>query len=209
MEMAISTVAEQVGRSVRFVQQAVRNGDLHALRLVGRTVLLDDIAVRAWRRSLARGRRWAPDVREAAFELLSDGVTSRLSASERSRLRGRLRVMPAAEIAHASGGLAGGWCRYRVDVVPELPLVGPSAVDPAELGMVVGRSWMSFVEVADLDQLELEHDVALDADGNLGVIERAERDDRAARVLLDTYLLGDERQSSAAASRLEARACDV
>ena len=68
---------------------------------------------------------------------------------------------------------------------------------------------MTFVQGDDLDQLELEHDVVLDADGNLGVIERAYFDGRAARVLLDTYLLGDERQSSAAASRLEVRARDV
>jgi len=47
--------------------------------------------------------------------------------------------------------------------------------------------------------------VILDADGNLGVIERSRVDDRTARILLDTYLLGDVRQSAAAAAGLERR----
>ncbi len=202
----MATVAEEASRSVRFVQQAVRRGDLPALRVIGRMVLLDDIAARAWRRSLAKGRRWAPEVCEAALDLLSGGATDRLETSERSRLRRRLRGMSASEMAHAAGGLAGGWCRYRVDGPVSLPLVGPSAIDHADLGMVEGESWMTYAQVADLDELELEHDVVLDADGNLGVLERARYDVRAARALLDTYLFGDERQSAAAASRLEARA---
>ena len=55
------------------------------------------------------------------------------------------------------------------------------------------------------DRFELDHDVTLDADGNLGVVQRPSIDERTARILLDTYLFGDARQSAAAASALEER----
>ncbi|MBK8459891.1 MAG: hypothetical protein WAS07_07840 [Micropruina sp.] len=114
--------------------------------------------------------------------------------------------MSAPALAHASGGLGGGWARYRVVDVPGLPRVGPSSVDQAELGIVPGAAWVTFVETEDLGRLEVEHDVILDADGNLGVLQRSHPDPRVARVLLDTYLLGDARLSAAAATELERRA---
>ena len=204
MELTVAQIAGQHGRTPRFVQQAVRSGDLSALRLMGRLAVMDDLAATAWARSLARGRRWSGDVRDAALDLLSTGRTDRLSSSERSRLRSRLRGMSAAAMAHAAGGL-GGWARYRVPRVPDLPRVGPSAVDQTALGIVAGGGWVTFIETGDLGVLESEHDVILDADGNLGVLERPRSDLRSARVLLDTYLLGDARLSAAAATELEGR----
>jgi hypothetical protein len=88
-------------------------------------------------------------------------------------------------------------------MLPASTRIGPSAVDAAQLGIVPGEGWLTFVQTDDLDRYELEHDVTLDADGNLGVVERPCIDDRPARILLDTYLLGDARQSTAAASELE------
>jgi hypothetical protein len=78
-------------------------------------------------------------------------------------------------------------------------------VDATQLGIVPGEGWLTFIQTDDLDRYELEHDVTLDADGNLGVVERLRIDERPARILLDTYLLGDARQSAAAASELEGR----
>lgn len=206
MELTVAQVAGQQARTERFVQRAVRSGDLPALRLVGRVAVVDDLAVTAWARALARGRRWTGEVRDAALDLLSSGRTDRLSSSERSRLRSRLRAMSAAAMAHAAGGLGGGWARYRVTAVPDLSRVGPSKVDHSGLGVVPGAGWVTFVETEDLDRLELEHDVIVDADGNLGVLQRSRPDTRTARVLLDTYLLGDARLSAAAAAELERRA---
>lgn len=206
MELTTRQIAEQANRSERFVQLALRSGDLPTLRTVGRTAIVDDIAATAWRRRLARGRHWTAEVRDAALDLLSRGETGRLSSSERSRLRARLRVMDASAIAHAAGGQRTGWARYRVELVPDLPRIGPSAIDPAQLGIVRGEGWVTFVESDDLDRLELDHDVTLDADGNMGVVERAAPDTRAARLLLDAYLLGDARLSAAAAAELEGRA---
>lgn len=204
MELTIADVARLYGRSDRFVQQAVTRGQLAAHRRLARQVTIDDISARAWSRSLSRGRQWAPETAQAALDLLEDGGTQRLSSSARSRLRSRLRSMSAHAIAHAVGG-AGPWARYRGVVPSDADLIGPSAVDSSELGLVGGNDWMTFVRTDDLDSFELDHDVILDADGNLGVVERV-GDDRQARILIDTYLLGDARQSAAAAAALKERA---
>ena len=205
MEMTVAQVARQHARTDRFVQQALRSGALSGHRAFGRATSVDDVAVHAWSRALGRGRRWTEQVREAALDLLSTGRTDRLSASERSRLRSRLRAMSATDMAHAAGGL-GAWARYRGKPPIGLVRVGPSAANTGELGIVSGQGWLTFLQTDDLDRFEIDHDVILDADGNLGVIERSTVDDRTARILLDTYLLGDVRQSAAAAAELERRA---
>ncbi len=113
--------------------------------------------------------------------------------------------MSAGQMAHAAGGL-GSWARYRGTVTHDMTRLGPSAADTELLGIVAGEDWLTFVQTADLDEWELAHDVVLDADGNLGVTERDVVDERVSRILLDTYLLGDARQSAAAAGELERRA---
>jgi len=205
MEMTVAQVARQHARTDRFVQQALRSGALPGHRVLGRTTSVDDVAVQAWSRALGRGRRWTDQVREAALDLLSTGRTNRLSASERSRLRSRLRGMSATDMAHAAGGL-GAWARYRGKSPIGLVRIGPSAANPGELGIVPGEGWLTFMQTDDLDRFEIDQDVILDADGNVGVIERFTVDDRVARILLDTYLLGDARQSAAAAAELQRRA---
>lgn len=208
MELTVAQVARQVRRTERSVQLALHSGRLPGHRRHGRIVTVDDLAAQAWSRSLARGRLWSGAIRDAAFDLMSDGQTTRASTSERSRLRAKLRVMSAAQIAHAAGGL-GPWARYRGISTDEMMRIGPSIVDAAAMGVVPGQDWLTFHQTEDLDIYELEHDVVLDADGNLGVVERAHVDDRIARVLLDTYLLGDTRLSNAAGEELERRARDA
>jgi hypothetical protein len=110
--------------------------------------------------------------------------------------------MSATDMAHAAGGL-GAWTRYRGKPPNGLVRIGPSAANTGELGIVPGQGWLTFVQTDDLDRFEIDQDVSLDADGNIGVIERSRVDDRTARILLDTYLLGDARQSAAAAAELE------
>ena len=101
MELTVGQVAHAYDRSERLVQLALRSGALAGHRTVGRVTTMDDIAARAWSRSLAHGRPWTPEVRDAALDLLSDGHTNRLSASERSRLKARLSALTARDIAHA------------------------------------------------------------------------------------------------------------
>lgn len=205
MELTVAQVARQQRRTERFVQLALQTGTLSGHRRHGRMATVDDLAAQAWGRSLGRGRLWSPEIRDAALDLLSEGRTSRASSSERSRLRANLRAMSAGQIAHAAGGV-GEWARYRGTAGDDLTRIGPSVVDEAMLGVVAGQDWLTFLQTEDLDRFELVHDVVLDADGNLGVVERARADHRIARVLLDTYLLGDARLSAAAGAELERRA---
>lgn len=205
MELTISDVARQYARSDRFVQQALTRGRLHGHRRLGRQVTVDDVAARSWARSLGRGRVWEDETAAAALDLLDTGDTDRLSTSARSRLRSRLRVMTAQQMAHALGGLR-SWARYRGTAPVDAERVGPSTASEIGLGLVGGEDWMTFIRVADLDTFELDHDVVLDADGNLGVVQREAGMTGRSRALVDTYLLGDARQSAAAAAALEERA---
>lgn len=205
MELTLADVARRQGCTPRTVQAAVDGGSLAAHRRVGRALVVDDLAAQAWQRSVVRGRCWGPAVRDAALDLLSFGDTSRVSGPERSRLTSRLRAMTASQIAHASGGL-GTWARYRAATSVDIDPIGPSRVEMAELGMVGGAGWLRFGRVPDLDAFEVEADVRADANGNLGVVQRAASDDRVARTLIDAYLLGDVRVSAAAARELERRA---
>ena len=109
------------------------------------------------------------------------------------------------QIAHASGGLR-SWARYRsdgpLDIDPIGP-IGPSRADLHQLGIVGKGSWLRFGRVVDLDEFEYATDVCVDANGKVGVVERPVRDDRIARTLIDTYLLGDARVSAAADQAIE------
>lgn len=208
MELTIADVSDLAHADPQLVRRAIRDGFLQPLRRIGPTVVIDDLAATSWIRSIATGRRWAPEVREAAFDLASSGHTDRLSSSERSRLRARLRHITAAEFAHAAGGLGGTWARYRTTAGDVGDPIGPNVIDLAGLGIVPGHSGIRFAATESLDALELRNDLTLDSYGNLGVVER-EADPRLARALLDTYLLGTDRESRAAAIALEGRCRDV
>jgi hypothetical protein len=205
MELTVAQTAALTHTDAQLVRRAIRDGLLGALRRIGQTTVIDDIAATAWKRAVARGRLWTDEVREAALDLASTGNTDRLSSSERSRLRSRLRTITAAEFAHAAGGVGGAWGRYTTVDHNVGIAIGPDVVDLAALGIVEGDVGIHFACVDDLDAFELHNDVRLDAYGNLCVVERP-ADDRAARILLDTYLLGGSRESAAAATALE-RAC--
>lgn len=84
------------------------------------------------------------------MDLLDTGTTERLDASARSRLRSRLRSMTVQEIAHAVGGI-GPWARYRGSAPTDARRIGPSALSSAELGLVDGGEWMTFIRTDDLD----------------------------------------------------------
>lgn len=207
----MADVAKMHGVTDRHVRQAVSTGALPALRQFARTVIIDDLAAQAWGRSRARGRVWTDEVHAAARELMEHSGTQRLSSSERSRLRRVLREIGVAELAHRAGGLGGWWGRYRAlrgGQLRGVRRIGPSSPDLPRLGLVGADPYMKFYEVDSLDDFELDNEVSLDASGEVGVVER-ESQTGVTRVLLDTYLLGGARESSAAAAMLEAMLRDV
>lgn len=188
------------------VRAALRDGTLQAHNTFGREPVLDDIAVIAWQRSRSRGRRWTSRVRQAALDLLSSGTTTEFNGSELSRLKRVLRTSAPHHLAYLAGGLGGTWARYRrLEDIKGVDLAGPSAARDLLKLTLLGRRKIDFVVVDDLNTFETRTLVALDGEGDLGVIERRP-DRRTARVLLDTYLLGDARESEVAAQALIERA---
>lgn len=203
MEITVTDAARIAGVSPRTVQRAVADGSLGLARLIGRQSTTDDLAVQAWVRTTSPGRKWSLRIREAAVDLLSGGPGDSITASERSRLRSALRVMSAQQMA--ASAWIGTWARYRTLGEVDLRPIGPSSVNPSSLGMVAGESWMRFAQVDDLGRFEATQPVLADPDGDLVVIERT-HDDRWARRMVDTYVLGDARESAAAGRELEAAA---
>ncbi len=201
MELDVTDAARIAGVSQRTVQRALSDGRLGMARTLGRQTTTDDLAVQAWIRTTSRGRKWSGRTLDAGIDLLSGGRGESVSSSERSRLRARLRQMDARQIA--SSAWVGTWARYRDLGGADAQPIGSSAADPASLGMVPGESWARFADVPDLDEFEASQPVVADPDGDLVVIERR-HDDRRARVLVDTYVLGDARESTAAARQLMA-----
>lgn len=83
--------------------------------------------------------------------------------------------------------------------------MGPTAANATIPLGITGTREMTFAAVPDLNLFEREVLVAPDAEGTLGVVERP-LDTRGARILLDTYLVGDSRESAIAADLLQDRA---
>lgn len=145
-----------------------------------------------------------PACNRSGPDLLSDGTTTHFTGSELSRLRRLLRSSTVRHVAYLAGGLGGAWGRYRPLETPDgIAPIGPTTTD--DIMHVGGSQRMTCGAVPDLDEFERQVLVAPDGDGNLGVVERR-LDTRAARILLDTYLLGDSRESAAAAQALKERA---
>lgn len=207
--MTTSDVARYAGLSPQQVNSALRSGAISAARQIGSIRIVDDIAAQAWDRSRSRGRRWTPHVRDAALDLLSGESTTHLAGSQLSRLKRTLRSMTVRDISHAAGGLGGTWARYRMlsERSLEGDRIGPAAFPARDLGIIEGGSMMTFLRVDDLDVFESTNAVVPDAYGDVGVVER-EADNRQARRLIDTYMLGSERESAAAA-RLMLEAADA
>lgn len=209
MRVTVSDAADEVGVTPHQVRVALRDGTLQAHTTFGREPVLDDIIIIAWKRSRSRGRRWTARVKQAALDLLSDGTTTCLDGSELSRLRRVLRQSSPQHLAYLAGGLGGAWARYRpLEDVKGLNPVGPSAAADLLRSAMAGRRKMYFVEVDNLNAFETRTLVTPDGEGSLGVIERRP-DRRTARVLLDTYLLGDARESEVAGQILIERARDL
>ena len=209
MRVTVSDAASEAGVTTHQVRAALRDGTLQAHHTFGREPVIDDIALIAWKRSRSRGRRWSQRATHAALDLLSTGTTTWFIGSELSRLRRVLREATPNHLAYLAGGLGGTWARYHtLEPVEGLDPIGPSAAGDVVRFDMVGPRRMSFVEVDDLNEFETRALVAPDGEGDLGVVERRP-DGRIARVLLDTYLLGDSRESSAAAQALMERARDL
>ncbi len=101
--MTTADAAAVLGVSARQVQRMVAARRLARAGVVGRTVLVDAGSVHRHRlQGAARGRPWSAETVHASLDLLRSGTTERLGASQRSRLKAKMRDMSAAELVQAA-----------------------------------------------------------------------------------------------------------
>lgn len=109
MELSVSEVAEQLGVSRQRVLALIHAGELPA-RLIGGRWVAASMDVDELRRDRLAGRPMAGRIAWGLLDLLDGGHAPWLTASERSRLRARLRARPPVDqVAH--------WVRRRSEVL--------------------------------------------------------------------------------------------
>lgn len=97
--LSTAEAAERLGITQVSVRQLVQSGQLTATGRVGRSIVLDRASVeRLAAAGTRRGRAWTAKVAWAALALLSDQNPTWISASEKSRLRNRLRHLDWAAV---------------------------------------------------------------------------------------------------------------
>lgn len=178
MELTVPTVAQALGVTDRRVQRMVRDGDLQRVREVGRSVMISGESVR--RQAILRrsgvGRAWAPKTAWAAIDLLSTGTSSRLSASETSRLKNRILSMSAAQLSAATR--ARNTLRFYLGAVETVPTIVGDVV-PTGLSFLTDQAGAS----------------AFGLSANVGVGEVYVR--RSMAETLDAQLMPSDHQGSA------------
>ncbi|MFD9221500.1 helix-turn-helix domain-containing protein [Streptomyces sp. NPDC060064] len=109
IEFSVSEAAASLGVSRQRVLALIHDGDLPARLIGGRWVVLS-ADVDEWGQDRPAGRPMAGRVAWGLLDLLDDGRAPWLKASERSRLRARLRARPSiAQVGH--------WVRRRNEVL--------------------------------------------------------------------------------------------
>lgn len=195
MEIATHAAAAQLGVSQRQVQRLARSGRVVHRAIAGRTVVAGRSLV-ALSRSAGRGRRWDEQTVAAACDLLDHGSTERISGSQRSRLRARLRGIPIADLAyHVLGDRVSLW-----------RTAGPDAGAPDQLTEALSSTGERLTVTVTPDAAVMARRSRLleDADGAIVLVE-LDTDSPAVVVDVARYAYGDERTSGAARRRIEAR----
>jgi hypothetical protein len=199
MEVTTRSAAAQLGLSQRQVQRIARSGRLVNRTVAGRTVVAGRSLV-ALSRSAARGRRWDEQTVAAACELLERGATDRISGSQRSRLRARLRTISLASLAY----------QVLSDRVTLWRSTRPAAdtVDEVADGLSSTGERLDVKVTRDAKAFARQTRMLEDADGQTLLVE-LDTDALALAEDLALYAYGDERTSSAAGHRIQARQASV
>lgn len=197
MHSTTAETAQTLGISTRQVRQLARQGSIAASRH-GRSYFISHKEVTALQRTKHRGRSWSGETSLAALDLLTLGSTSRLgAATERSRLKARLRLVDV-------GTLAGQILRGRV-TLRRCESERRSSFNPSiatELGLAgVGLG----ILVAENSNIEARRNgLWKDDDGNVVVVEGLDRHRKVLEALA-VFAYGDSREEVAAAGWLQHR----
>lgn len=195
MEVTTGAAASQLGVSQRQVQRLARSGRIIHRSVAGRTVVAGRSLVAA-SRSAARGRRWNERTVAAACELLEHAKTEWISGSSRSRLRARLRTISLAELAYqVLGERVSLWRSTRP--TREMP-------DASADGLSTTGTRLEAKVTQNAAALARQARMIEDIDGNMLLIE-LDTDTPGVVEDIALYAYGDERTSSAARQRIQAR----
>jgi hypothetical protein len=195
METVTAAAASQLGVSQRQVQRLARNGRLVSREIAGRTVVAGR-SVLAMSRSSARGRRWEEHTVAAACDLLERGSTERVSGSQRSRLRSRLRTIPLAELAYqVLGDRVSLWRSANRE---------ESTTDRLADGLSTTGERLDVKVTHDAATLTRRLRLIEDTDGDTIVVE-LETEARGVVEDIVLYAYGDVRTSGAAGQRIRTR----
>lgn len=193
MELVTRDAAAQLGVSQRQVQRLARDGRVPSRDLAGRKVLAGR-SLLAVSRSTGRGRRWDDSTVAAATELLETGSTERISGSQRSRLRTRLRTISVSELAYQTlGDRVTPWRRTGTAVGEQ----------EREDGLTTTGDGLDVHVVTDAQAHARRERLLEDADGTILLVELT-TDAPSAMADIVRYAYGDERVSAAARARVHA-----
>lgn len=105
--LTVAEAAERLGLTIRRVQHLVADGTVRSLA----RGVIDETSIDRYLASHAgfRWRPWSEATAWGAIALLSDRDAAWMGHSQRSRLRGRLRVLSAGEFAGHARGRAVAW----------------------------------------------------------------------------------------------------
>lgn len=195
MDTVTREAASQLGVSQRQVQRLAHSGRIVSRDVAGRKVISQKSIVAA-SRSMERGRRWDERTVAAAAELLDGGTTERVTGSQRSRLRARMRTVSAAELAyHALGERVTLWRR-----VGQASAFSESAAD----GFTATGQGLQIRVVRNAAATARRERLLEDTDGDILLVE-LHTDAPAVIEDIALYAYGDTRTSGAAQQRVEAR----
>jgi len=199
MEMTTRSAALQLGVSQRQVQRMAQSGRISHRSVAGRTVV-SGRSLLAVSRSTTRGRRWEERTVQAACELLQRGSTDCIDGTQRSRLRARLRNISVADLAlHVLADRVSLWRTTQQETVSNLELTD---------GLSSTGETLTIKVTEDAAALARKLRLLEDADGDVLIVELGTS---APAIVADIalYAYGDERTSSAARQRLQARQAEI
>lgn len=189
--------AEALDLSHRQVQRLLRAKRVQSDSVAGRSVL-SSRGVLALERTAGRGRRWNTETVIAALEILSNGETTVLRGSPRSRLLARLRRTDPTTLAYQALSGRVTLCRATSASPARKPSPAIRELGLTDAGGIEVRS------VDDVDDVIRRRRLVRDKDGDVVLVELGSSNSLIAEVLA-LYGYGDERESHAAAAWIAGR----
>ncbi len=191
MDTVTRDAATQLGVSQRQVQRLARDGRVLSREIAGRRVVSSRSLIAA-SRSAGRGRSWEGNTVVAACELLLTGATDRMSGSQRTRLRARLRTISISDLAY----------QVLSDRVTLWRSTRPTSRDRESDGLTSTGQRLDVKVTRDAAAFARRARLLADADGDTLIVE-LDLDATAVVEDLALYAYGDERTSVLARQRIE------